>query len=199
MRPAIETNLDALPQHPDQHRPEDRVPPRSRSGARRREGTVPKQVPSSNSFRNQGTNPPRGAVIPEGWCDAGSSCPHSVSLLLRRRRRTHPSFRSHDATTQGGLPPIPVPSVASPADARPWTNQELRHRCGTVNVASDRYGSHIHPQRGVPGETVVVTGTTFRGEDWRFFPSDGLVVWWNPRVPASGVPAARPLKPGPII
>jgi hypothetical protein len=71
--------------------------------------------------------------------------------------------------------------------------------CGTVNVASDRYGSHIHPQRGVPGETVVVTGTTFRGEDWRFFPSDGLEVWWNTRVPASGVPAARPLKPGPII
>ena len=71
--------------------------------------------------------------------------------------------------------------------------------CGTVNVASDRYGSHIHPQRGVPGETVVVTGTTFRGEDWRFFPSDGLEVWWNTRVPASGIPAARPLKPGPII
>jgi len=45
----------------------------------------------------------------------------------------------------------------------------------------------------------VVTGTTFRGEDWRFFPSDGLEVWWNTRVPASGIPAARPLKPGPII
>lgn len=107
-----------------------------------------------------------------------------------------------EATTQrpqGGLPSYPAPSAASPADARPWTNQELRHRCGTVNVASDRYGSHIHPQRGVPGERVVVTGTTFRGEDWRFFPSDGLEVWWNTRVPASGIPAARPLKPGPII
>ena len=108
-------------------------------------------------------------------------------------------FRSHDETTQGGLPPNSAPSLVSPSGAGPWKTQELRHKCGTVNVARDRYGSHIYPHRGAPAEAVVVTGTTFRGEDWRFFPSDRLEVWWNTRVPASGVPAAKPLKPGPII
>jgi hypothetical protein len=118
-------------------------------------------------------------------------CGAGVALILL--------LRSHGATSQGGLPPNQAPSIASPADARSWTARELRHRCGAVNLTSDRYGSHVYPHRGKPGKTVVVTGTTFRGEDGRFFPSNRLEVWWNTRVPASEVPAAKPLKPGAII
>jgi hypothetical protein len=73
----------------------------------------------------------------------------------------------------------------------------LRRKCGTLDVGSDRYGSHIRPQRGESGDTVVVHGPTFRGEDWRYFPSDRLEIWWNTRVPTSQGPYG-PIRPGPI-
>jgi hypothetical protein len=103
------------------------------------------------------------------------------------------------APTERVLPASPAPSLASPTEAERWTTKELRRRCGTVNVASDRYGSHIRPLRGAPQDSVFVYGPTFRGEDWRFFPSDRLEVWWNTRVPTSQVPDANPVKPGRVF
>jgi hypothetical protein len=44
---------------------------------------------------------------------------------------------------------------------------------------------------------VVVHGPTFRGEDWRYYPSDRLEVWWNTRVPTSQAPY-EPIRPRPI-
>ncbi len=99
-------------------------------------------------------------------------------------------------TTHRVPAPGAAPSPATPADAEKRRTRQLRHKCGTVNVASERYGSHIDPLRGAPADTVLVSGTTFRGEDWRFFPSDRVEVWWNTRFPTS---QAKPLRPGPII
>jgi hypothetical protein len=97
------------------------------------------------------------------------------------------------------LSPSPTTSLASPGEAEPLTTQELRRKCGALDVGSDadRYGTHIRPQRGEPGDTVVVHGPTFRGEDWRYFPSDRLEIWWNTRVPTSQGPYG-PIRPGPI-
>lgn len=98
-----------------------------------------------------------------------------------------------------GAAPSPTTSLASPGEAERLTTQELRRKCGTLDVRSDpdRYGSHIRPQRGEPGDTVVVHGPTFRGEDWHYFPSDRLEIWWNTRVPTSQAPY-EPIRPGPI-
>jgi hypothetical protein len=102
--------------------------------------------------------------------------------------------------TESVLSPSPTTSLASPGEAERLTTQELRRKCGTIDVGSDpdRYGSHIRPQRGEPGDTVFVYGPTFRGEDWRYFPSDRLEIWWNTRVPSSEAPY-EPIRPGPII
>jgi hypothetical protein len=102
-------------------------------------------------------------------------------------------------STERALSPGPTASLASPGEAERLTTQELRRKCGTLDVGSDpdRYGSHIRPQRGEPGDTVVVHGPTLRGEDWRYFPSDRLEVWWNTRVPSSEAPY-EPIRPGPI-
>ncbi len=104
------------------------------------------------------------------------------------------------ATTENVLSPGPSTSLALPGEAERLTTQDLRRKCGTLNVGSDpdRYGSHIRPQRGEPGDTVVVYGPTFRGEDWRYFPSDRLEIWWNTRVPSSQAPY-EPIRLGPIV
>jgi hypothetical protein len=102
-------------------------------------------------------------------------------------------------STERVLSPSPIASLATPGEAERLSTQELRRKCGTLDVGSDpdRYGSHIRPQRGEPGDTVVVHGPTFRGEDWRYFPSDRLEVWWNTWVPTSQAPY-EPIRPGPI-
>lgn len=103
------------------------------------------------------------------------------------------------APTKSVLSPTPTTSLASSGEAERLTTQELRRKCGTLDVGSDpdRYGSHIRPQRGESGDTVVVHGPTFRGEDWRYFPSNRLEIWWNTRVPTSQAPY-EPIRPGPI-
>jgi hypothetical protein len=86
-----------------------------------------------------------------------------------------------DAPVQDGEPSQAAtrpPSVAA-------TSGELRQKCGELNIASGRYGSHLDKTEGAAGETVTVYGPTFRGEDWRYAPSKRLEVWWN------GWPEAR--------
>jgi hypothetical protein len=102
-------------------------------------------------------------------------------------------------STERVLSPSPATSLASPGEAKRLTTQELRLKCGTLDVGSypDLYGSHIRPQRGEPGDTVVVHGPSLRSEDWRYYPSDRLEIWWNTRVPTSQSPY-EPIRPGPI-
>ena len=52
---------------------------------------------------------------------------------------------------------------------------------------------------GRPGDSVRVVGTTFRGEDGKFAPSERLEVWWNTRVPKTEVPSTEPIARGPIV
>jgi hypothetical protein len=56
----------------------------------------------------------------------------------------------------------------------------------------------MRPHEGEPGDTAFVYGPTFRGEDWRYFPSDRLEIWWNTRVPRSQAPY-EPIRPEPMI
>jgi hypothetical protein len=55
------------------------------------------------------------------------------------------------------------------------------------------------PTRAAPGDEVVISGPTFRGEDGRYFPSDRLEVWFNTELPTSQAPNASPIAPGPIV
>jgi hypothetical protein len=101
------------------------------------------------------------------------------------------SGESGPPNTQTVPPPSAVPVASDGPDQRP--------RCGVGSLTSPRYGSHIEPSSGLPGQTVEVFGLTFRGEDGRFFPSYRLEVWWNARVPATEVPDAQPYDDGPVI
>lgn len=68
--------------------------------------------------------------------------------------------------------------------------------CGRTNIASDEYGTAIDPVTGPPGTQVTLSGTTVRGEDWRWAPSDRLEAWWNTDVP---VAHGRPIADGPVL
>ena len=59
--------------------------------------------------------------------------------------------------------------------------------CGRTNIASDAYGTEIHPTYGPPGSEVMFSGTTVRGEDWKWAPSDRLEAWWDTDVPRGGI------------
>jgi TolB protein len=63
--------------------------------------------------------------------------------------------------------------------------------CGMTNIASDDYGTEIHPTSGPPGTEVSFSGTTVRGEDWRWAPSDRLEAWWDTDVPWGGIRLVR--------
>jgi hypothetical protein len=67
--------------------------------------------------------------------------------------------------------------------------------CGVLDVASDHYGTKIRPTSGPPGTEVVLSGTTVRGEDGRWAPSDRLEAWWNTGVPG----IAQPIEEGPVV
>ena len=79
--------------------------------------------------------------------------------------------------------------LANPADA-----QAATPRCGRTNIAGDEYGTEIHPVSGPPGTQVAFSGTTLRGEDWRWAPSDRMEAWWNTETP--GGPS---LEEGPVM
>lgn len=69
--------------------------------------------------------------------------------------------------------------------------------CGTIDVATDEYGTEIHPTKAPLGSKVTLSGTTVRGEDGRWAPSDRLEAWWNTKAPSGEAGGA--LKPGPIV
>lgn len=88
-------------------------------------------------------------------------------------------------------PSAPGQEVESPLTRPP--------RCGVISLTSKGYGSHIGRSRGHPGDRVEVFGSTFRGENGRFFPSDRLEIWWNTNVPTSEVADTQPIRPGPVV
>lgn len=77
--------------------------------------------------------------------------------------------------------------------------EEATPDCGKTNITSDEYGTEIHPRSGPPGTEVTFTGTTLRGEDWEWAPSDRLEAWWNTDTPASEVPGGTPVTDGPLL
>lgn len=72
-------------------------------------------------------------------------------------------------------------------------------RCGRTEITSDEYGTEIHPSRGRAGTEVTLSGTTLRGEDGRWAPSDRLEAWWNTDTPSSAGSEARPVRDGPVV
>lgn len=88
-----------------------------------------------------------------------------------------------------------LPIVFSRDGAAPYDDATLEivrsPNCGRTNIASDEYGTEIHPTSGPPGTEVILSGTTVRGEDWKWAPSDRLEAWWDTEVPAGGIRLAR--------
>jgi hypothetical protein len=67
-------------------------------------------------------------------------------------------------------------------------------------LTSDKYGTRLDHYQGHPGDAAVtLSGTTLRGEDGRYAPSDRLEAWWNSDVPRSEVPDAKPIGDGPVV
>lgn len=89
--------------------------------------------------------------------------------------------------------------AASTTESVPAPTDEPTPDCGKTNIASDEYGTEIHPRSGPPGTEVTFTGTTLRGEDWKWAPSDRLEAWWNTDAPASEVPGGAPVRDGPVV
>jgi Tol biopolymer transport system component len=85
------------------------------------------------------------------------------------------------------------------SDASPDWSLVPTADCGKTNIATDAYGTEIHPTSGPPGTEITFSGTTVRGEDWRWAPSDRLEAWWNTDAPASEVPGGTPVKDGPVM
>jgi hypothetical protein len=72
-------------------------------------------------------------------------------------------------------------------------------RCGVIDVGSMAYGTVMLPTHAAPGDEVMLSGSTYRGEDGRYYPAERLEVWFNTKVPATQVPDAGPITPGPIV
>jgi hypothetical protein len=88
----------------------------------------------------------------------------------------------------------------APAPLAPSADRRtLRRECGQVELTSRQYGIHISPRRVMAGDVVTVRGTTLRGEDGRYAPSDRIEVWWNTRFPAADVATTKAAGPGPVL
>jgi Tol biopolymer transport system component len=96
---------------------------------------------------------------------------------------THNALHDSDPAWQ------PVPVDDDQADQDPESPD-----CGVINVASDEYGTRLDTYEGRPGDVVTLSGTTQRGEDGRYAPSDRMEAWWNTDVPNHW----RPLRDGPV-
>jgi hypothetical protein len=92
-----------------------------------------------------------------------------------------------------------MPSSSTRPTATAVVLREDHPHCGFVSPGDPRYGSHIDPATGQPGDRVEVFGTTFRGEDGRFTPSKRLEVWWNAKIPQQVVSEAPPFDAGPVL
>ncbi len=92
----------------------------------------------------------------------------------------------------------PSPPSINKAGVEP-NNEGEPPACGKTNITSDDYGTEIDPTAGPPGTEVKFSGTTVRGEDWEWAPSDRLEAWWNTDAPASEVPGGTPVRDGPVL
>lgn len=109
-------------------------------------------------------------------------------LVATGANEASPAWQSTEAapdTADSSPQPSPSPATQDPPD------------CGKTNIASDDYGTEIQPTSGPPGTEVRFSGTTLRGEDWRWAPSDRIEAWWNTDAP--GIPGGAPLKAGPVV
>jgi len=52
-------------------------------------------------------------------------------------------------------------------------------------------GRRFEPTHGPPGTIIAFSGTTLRGEDGRWAPSDRLEAWWNTVAPSRGIQLLR--------
>lgn len=92
------------------------------------------------------------------------------------------------------LEPGSAPSADSNSDAPSSPAQKDPPECGKTNIASDAYGSEIQPTSGPSGTEVLFSGTTLRGEDWKWAPSDRIEAWWN-----TEIPGGTPIADGPVV
>jgi hypothetical protein len=65
-------------------------------------------------------------------------------------------------------------------------------------VTNAKYGVHLSSTSGEVGDTIAVYGTTLRGENGRFAPSQRLEVWWNAQWP-NGQATPEPFQAGPVV
>lgn len=87
-----------------------------------------------------------------------------------------------------------VPSAPAEPKAAQTVGGGEPPRCRRTNIASDDYGTEVHPASGASRTEVTISGTTRRGEDWRWAPSDRLEAWWN-----TDVPDGAPIEDGPVL
>jgi hypothetical protein len=78
------------------------------------------------------------------------------------------------------------------------SSSQSNPRCGVTSVTGDTYGIHLSSTSGEVGGTIAVYGTTLRGEDGRFAPSQRLEVWWNAQWP-NGQATPEPFRAGPVV
>jgi hypothetical protein len=71
--------------------------------------------------------------------------------------------------------------------------------CGVISLTGDEYGTRLDKYQARAGDIVTLSGTTLRGEDGRYAPSDRLEAWWNTEVPRSEVPEAESIEDGPVV
>jgi hypothetical protein len=103
-------------------------------------------------------------------------------------------------SAEDGVPSTAVGLPSSPPPSAPVDHRGGHPNCGFIRLTSPGYGSHLHVTSGKSGDTVLVTGTTLRGEDGRFTPARRLEVWWNTRVPLTEEEGAPPIvEDSPIL
>lgn len=99
------------------------------------------------------------------------------------------------ATACGTLAPMPKTPEARSGSFRPNSEGDAdvdllgEAPCRRMNVAGPQYGHTVLPHGGDVGDGLRISGTTLRGEDWRWAPAQRMEVWWdlgNSTVPQAG-------------
>lgn len=96
-------------------------------------------------------------------------------------------------------PPIERQARRTPSPSPQTDGTTPAPDCGTIGLGRDEYGTTLDGSRGSAGTEVTLSGTTLRGEDGRWAPSDRLEAWWNTEVPRSEQSNAQPLRSGPVV
>jgi|tagenome__1003787_1003787.scaffolds.fasta_scaffold20930741_5 hypothetical protein len=68
--------------------------------------------------------------------------------------------------------------------------------CGTIDIGGPRYQTHLRPTSVEPGDTVTVSGPTYRTEGGRFARSSRVEVWWNTLIPNPTARGSNPVVEG---